>query len=47
MFEKKETYTPAEAKRAYDQLDHLIAQRTLDSTTVRIAGTSRAGFAFP
>ena len=23
--EKKETYTPAEAKRAYDQLDKLVA----------------------
>jgi hypothetical protein len=29
MFEKKQSYTPAEAKRAYDQLNHLVAERSL------------------
>jgi hypothetical protein len=38
MFEKKGNYTPAEAKRAYDQLDHLIAEKTL---TPRKAGAHR------
>ena len=32
--EKKESYTPAEAKRAYDQLNHLIAEKTLTPTFV-------------
>ena len=36
--EKKETYTPAEAKRAYDQLDKLVADKTL---TARQAGAHR------
>lgn len=35
MFKKKESYTPAEAKRAYDQLNHLVAERSL---TPRQAG---------
>ncbi len=38
MFEKRETYTPAEAKRAYDQLDRLVADRAL---TARQAGAHR------
>jgi hypothetical protein len=38
LFEKKETYTPAEAKRAYDQLDQLIAAQTI---TARQAGAHR------
>ncbi|WP_147707224.1 hypothetical protein [Microvirga massiliensis] len=38
MFEKKSTYTPAEAKRAYDQLDQLVARKTL---TPRQAGAHR------
>ena len=38
MFEKRDSYTPAEAKRAYDQLDQLIAQKTL---TLRQAGAHR------
>jgi hypothetical protein len=29
MFERKESYTPAEAKRAYDQLNHLVAENAL------------------
>ena len=29
MFAKKQSYTPAEAKRAYDQLNHLVAERSL------------------
>ena len=36
--EKKESYTPAEAKRAYDQLDRLVAERAL---TARQAGAHR------
>jgi hypothetical protein len=38
MFEKKDSYTPAEAKRAYDQLDHLVAENTLSP---RQAGAHR------
>ena len=38
MLEKKESYTPAEAKRAYDQLNHLVAERLL---TPRQAGAHR------
>jgi hypothetical protein len=38
MFEKIESHTPAEAKRAYDQLDHLIAETTL---TPQQAGAHR------
>ena len=30
MFEKKRSYTPAEAKRAYDQLDQLMARKTMN-----------------
>ena len=29
MFEKKESYTLAEAKRTYDRLEHLVAEKTL------------------
>lgn len=29
MFEKRQSYTPSEAKRAYDQLDQLIAKKAL------------------
>jgi hypothetical protein len=38
LLEKKESYTPAEAKRAYNQLDHLVAEKTL---TPRQAGAHR------
>ncbi len=38
MFEKKQSYTPAEAKRAYDQLDQLVAEKTI---TPRQAGAYR------
>ena len=38
MFEKKETYTPAEAKRANDQLDRLVASKSMTS---RQAGAYR------
>jgi hypothetical protein len=38
MLEKKSSYTPAEAKRAYDQLDQLVARKTL---TPRQAGAHR------
>lgn len=30
MFEKKQNYTPAEAQRAYDRLDQLVAQKTIN-----------------
>jgi 2'-5' RNA ligase len=35
---KKDRYTPAEAKRAYDQLDRLVADKSL---TARQAGAHR------
>lgn len=38
MFEKKQGYTPTEAKRAYDQLDQLVATKAL---TPRQAGAHR------
>lgn len=38
MFEKKDSYTPAEAKRAYDRLDRLVADRALNP---RQAGAHR------
>lgn len=38
MLAKKESYTPAEAKRAYDQLDRLVADKAL---TARQAGAHR------
>ncbi len=38
MFEKKDSYTPAEAKRAYSQLDQLIAAKAMSS---RQAGAHR------
>ncbi len=38
MFEKKESYTPTEAKRAYAQLDQLVAEKAL---TPRQAGAHR------
>ena len=38
MLDKKESYTPAEAKRAYDQLDRLVANKAL---TARQAGAHR------
>ncbi len=38
MFEKKQSYTPAEAKRTYDQLDQLVAEKTI---TPRQAGAYR------
>ncbi len=38
MFEKKQSYTPTEAKRAYDQLDQLVAEKTI---TPRQAGAYR------
>jgi len=30
LFEKKDSYTPAEAIRAYDQLDRLVGERTVN-----------------
>jgi hypothetical protein len=30
MFEKKQSYTPTEAQRAYEQLDQLVAQKTIN-----------------
>jgi hypothetical protein len=38
LFEKKQTYTPMEAKRAYDRLDQLVADKTINS---RQAGAYR------
>ena len=38
MFEKQDTYTPAEAKRAFDRLDQLVADKTI---TTRQAGAHR------
>ena len=38
LFEKKESYTPAEAKRANDRLDQLVAEKTL---TTRQAAAHR------
>jgi hypothetical protein len=38
VFEKKDSYTPAEAKRAYNQLDQLIAAKAMSS---RQAGAHR------
>jgi hypothetical protein len=30
LFEKKQSYSPTEAKRAYDQLDRLVAEKSLN-----------------
>jgi hypothetical protein len=30
MFEKKESYTPTEAQRAYEQLDQLVAKKSIN-----------------
>ncbi|KFG69352.1 hypothetical protein [Microvirga sp. BSC39] len=30
MFEKKQSYTPAEAQRAYEQLAQLVAKKTMN-----------------
>lgn len=38
MFEKRQSYTPSEAKRAYDQLDQLLAKKALSP---RQAGAHR------
>ncbi len=38
MFEKRDSYTPTEAKRAYDQLDQLVSTKAL---TPRQAGSHR------
>ncbi len=38
MFEKNDSYTPVEAKRAYDKLDQLVAAKAL---TPRQAGAHR------
>ncbi len=38
LFDKKETYTPAEAKRAYAQLDQLVSEKTISA---RQAGAHR------
>ncbi len=38
MFEKQESYTPAEAKRAYDRLDRLVTEKSLNP---RQAGAHR------
>ena len=38
MFEKKKSYSPVEAKRVYEQLDQLVADKTV---TLRQAGAYR------
>lgn len=38
MFEKQESYTPAEAKRYYDRLDQLVVEKALNP---RQAGAHR------
>ncbi len=38
LFDKRETYTPAEAKRAYAQLDQLVSEKTISA---RQAGAHR------
>jgi hypothetical protein len=38
VFEKKDSYAPAEAKRAYTQLDRLVAEKAMNP---RQAGTHR------
>ncbi len=38
LLEKQETYTPAEAKRAFDRLEQLVAEKTI---TARQAGAHR------
>jgi len=38
LFDKKDSYTPTEAKRAYDRLDQLVAERTFSP---RQAGAHR------
>ena len=38
MFEKNDSYTPTEAKRAYDRLDQLVAEKTISP---RQAGAHR------
>jgi hypothetical protein len=38
LLEKKESYTPKEAKRAYDQVDRLVAENAF---TARQAGAHR------
>ena len=38
LLEKKESYTPKEARRAYDQVDRLVADKAL---TARQAGVHR------
>lgn len=38
MFEKKDSYTPTEAKRAYNQLNQLVAEKALNA---RQAGAHR------
>lgn len=38
MFEKNDSYTPTEAKRAYDHLDRLVAEKTM---SLRQAGAHR------
>ncbi|QRM36001.1 hypothetical protein [Microvirga sp. VF16] len=30
MFEKKQSYTPTEAQRAYEQLDQLVAKKSIN-----------------
>jgi hypothetical protein len=30
LFEKKQSYTPTEAQRAYEQLDRLVARKTIN-----------------
>ena len=41
LFEKKDSYTPTEAKRAYDHLDRFVAEKTMSPRQAGvIAGTS-------
>ena len=45
VFDKRDSYSPAEAKRAYDQLDQLVARKKMTARQlVRIADTSLAAF---
>jgi hypothetical protein len=42
LFEKKQSYSPTEAKRAYDRLDQLVAEKTINP---RQAGAYRRNIA--
>ena len=40
MYQAKESYTPTEARRANDELDRLVAARTLTSKQGRSSSTA-------